>query len=95
MVIVHSIVLTPEERAPQVPDDTKEVPLETWVKGFIQEEASIGDLVEVKTITGRRVTGNLVEVNPYYTHNYGKCIPELYQIGIQAREILFGGAENE
>ncbi len=26
-----------------------------WVKGFIQSDASIGDLVEVKTITGRLV----------------------------------------
>ncbi|MDU3064929.1 MAG: 2-amino-4-ketopentanoate thiolase, partial [Clostridioides difficile] len=33
--------------------------------------------------------------NPYYTHDYGKCIPELLQIGIQAKEILFGGVYNE
>lgn len=94
-VIIHNIVLTSEERAPQVPDDTKKVPLEMWVKGFIQKDAYIGDLVEVKTITGRLVKGNLLKVNPYYTHDYGKCIPELLQIGIQAKEILFGGVDNE
>lgn len=94
-VTIHNVVLTPEERAPQVPDDTKKVPLEMWVKGFIQKDANIGDLVEVKTITGRLVKGNLVQVNPYYTHDYGKCIPELLQIGIQAKEILFGGEDNE
>ncbi|MDZ4910600.1 2-amino-4-ketopentanoate thiolase, partial [Clostridium perfringens] len=88
-------VLTPDERAPQVPDDTKKVPLEMWVKGFIQKDANVGDLVEVKTITGRFVKGNLVQINPYYTHDYGKCIPELLQIGIQAKEILFGGEDNE
>lgn len=82
-------------RAPQVPEDTKKVSLEMWVKGFIQSDASIGDLVEVKTITGRLVKGNLLKVNPYYTHDYGKCIPELLQIGIQAKEILFGGVYNE
>ena len=27
-VIIHNIVLTPEERAPQVPEDTKKVSLE-------------------------------------------------------------------
>ncbi len=54
-VIIHNIVLTPEERAPQVPEDTKKVSLEMWVKGFIQSDASIGNLVEVKTITGRLV----------------------------------------
>ncbi|HBF9988445.1 TPA: 2-amino-4-ketopentanoate thiolase, partial [Clostridioides difficile] len=61
-VIIHNIVLTPEERAPQVPEDTKKVSLEMWVKGFIQSDASIGDLVEVKTITGRLVKGNLLKV---------------------------------
>lgn len=66
-VIIHNIVLTPEERAPQVPDDTKKVPLEMWVKGFIQKDAYIGDLVEVKTITGRLVKGNLLKVNPLYS----------------------------
>lgn len=94
-VIVHSVVLTSQQRAPQVPDDTKEVPLEMWVKGFIQADANIGDMVEVKTITGRKVEGKLLEVNPYYTHDYGKCVPELLQIGLQAKEILFGGADNE
>ncbi|HBE7932979.1 TPA: 2-amino-4-ketopentanoate thiolase, partial [Clostridioides difficile] len=61
-VIIHNIVLTPEERAPQVPEDTKKVSLEMWVKGFIQSDASIGDLVEVKTITGRLVKGNLLKI---------------------------------
>lgn len=31
-VMIHNIVLAPSERAPQVPDDTKEVPLEMWVR---------------------------------------------------------------
>lgn len=94
-VIVHNIVLNPSQRAPQVPEDTKLNPLETWVKGFIDEDANIRDLVKVTTITGRSVEGNLIEVNPYYTHDYGKCIPELLQIGISAREILFGGGLND
>ncbi len=94
-VIVHNTVLNPSQRAPQVPDDTKQVPLEMWVKGFIQNDANIGDFVKVETITGRMVEGNLLKVNPYYTHDYGKCIPELLQIGLTAREILFGGEEDE
>lgn len=94
-VIVHNIVLNPSQRAPQVPEDTKLHPLEMWVKGFIDEDANIGDLVKIKTITGRVVEGKLIEVNPYYTHDYGKCIPELLQIGISARDILFGGELND
>ena len=31
-VLIHRNILEPEERAPQVPDDTKKVPLEMWIK---------------------------------------------------------------
>lgn len=94
-VKIHSIVLKPEERAPQVPDDTKAVPLETWVKGFILEEAEIGEVVEVKTYTGRFVKGTLTEIAPSFKHSFGDHIPELLQIGLQLRSILFGGDADE
>jgi len=37
----------------------------------------------------------LVEINPVFRHNYGEFVPELLQIGLQARKILFGGEDNE
>ncbi|MFZ5966018.1 MAG: 2-amino-4-oxopentanoate thiolase subunit OrtA [Bacillota bacterium] len=94
-VQIYNIVLTSEERAPQVPEDTKKVPLESWVKGFIQVDAEIGQEVDIVTMTGRKVQGKLVAVNPAYTHNYGKFVPELLQIGIQVRGILAGGENHE
>lgn len=94
-VRIHRVILNPEQRAPQVPDDTKNVPLEMWVKGFLQEEASIGDVVTIKTITGRLEKGTLLEVNPTYTHSFGKYVPELLQIGLDLKEILFGGDSDE
>ena len=94
-VQIHKIVLTPEQRAPQVPEDTKKVPLELWVKGYLQQDANIGDEVTIKTRTNRIETGKLLEVNPYYKHNYGKFVPELLAIGDQVKDILFGGADNE
>ena len=30
-VLTHNIILTPQQRAPQVPEDTHGVPLEMWV----------------------------------------------------------------
>ena len=90
-VMVHRIVLTPEKRAPQVPDDTKKVPLEMWVKGYAQSDCNIGDEVEIITITGRQEKGNLCEIAPTYNHSFGNHIPELLKIGTQLREILFGG----
>ncbi len=95
-VRVYNIVLESEERAPQVPNDTKKVPLEMWDKGFLlNEEAKIGDEVEVETYIGRRIKGKLIEVNPFYDHDYGKCVPELLFIGKQLRSILEGGESDE
>jgi len=94
-VQIRQIVLKPEERAPQVPEDTKKVPLELWVKGIAQEDAKIGSTVEIVTATGRKVRGELTAVNPRYIHDYGDFIPELLKVDMQLKEILFGGDSNE
>lgn len=93
-VRVHNIVLTPAQRAPQVPDDTKAVPLELWVKGIAERDAEMGETVEVVTLTGRKVSGELVEVFPTYSHSFGDYVPELHVISCQLRSILFGGDDN-
>ncbi len=90
-VRIHSVVLESAERTAKIPDDTKACPLEMWTKGFLQEDAEIGDVVTVKTVANRLEKGTLLEVNPYWPHNYGKFIPELVQIDKQLREIMFGG----
>lgn len=90
-VRIHKHILTPEERAPQVPEDTRKVPLEMWLKGYLQHDAELGDQVKILTVTEREEEGTLIEHNPYYTHDFGKCVPELLQISKQVREILFGG----
>ena len=47
--------------------------------------------VTVKTAVGRLVKGTLIEEGPYYTHSYGKFVPEIIDIDKQLREIMFGG----
>ncbi len=90
-VQIRTTVLTPEERAPQVPDDTKKVPLLLWVKGFACSDASVGAQVEIDTVTGRRVKGELFAVNPRYAHDFGDFVPELLRIDMQLKELLEGG----
>jgi hypothetical protein len=41
------------------------------------------------------VKGTLIEEGPYYTHSYGKFIPEIIEIDKQLREIMFGGDNNK
>lgn len=90
-VRIHSTVLKAEERTAKLPEDTQACPLEMWTKGFLQKDGEIGDIVTVKTAANRLEKGTLIEVNPYWTHSYGKFIPELVQIDKQLREIMFGG----
>jgi len=95
-VRIHKIVLNVGERAPNIPEDTQSVPLEMWDKGFLlNNEAKIGDDVEIETYIGRRVSGKLLEVNPFWDHDYGKAVPELLYIGRQARELLEEGEIND
>ncbi len=90
-VRIHSIVLKAEERTAKIPEDTQKCDLQMWTKGTLQEDAEIGDVVTVKTACGRMEKGTLIEVHPYYTHSYGKFVPEIIEIDKQLREIMFGG----
>lgn len=92
-VQITRIVIPAGNRASQVPEDTKKCNLEMWVKGFIQSDSQIGDEVEIITTTNRREAGTLCEVNPGYTHTYGKFVPELIQIQRQLRELIYEGEE--
>ena len=88
LVEIYKIVLEKGERAPQVPNDTQQVPLEMKVKGFLVHNAAVGEEAEIITPAGRRIRGRLIEINPAYTHMYGRPIPELSPIGAEVRAIL-------
>ncbi|SFL94300.1 2-amino-4-oxopentanoate thiolase subunit OrtA [Pelosinus propionicus] len=91
-VRIHSIVLKAAERTARLPEDTQKCDLQQWTKGFLQDEsANIGEKVTVKTAANRMVKGTLIEEGPYYTHSYGKFVPEFIEIDRQLREIMFGG----
>lgn len=87
-VEIYNIVLPAGERAPHVPEDTQQVPLEMRVKGFLVEPASLDEEVGIITTVGRHLRGTLVEVNPAYTHQFGAPIAELSTIGGEVRAIL-------
>jgi len=92
-VRIKKIVLEAGQRADRLPEETRNVPFITWVKGTLISEGNIGQEVTVKTKSGRIETGELVEADPFYEINYGEYVHELSNIGDAAREILFGGGE--
>lgn len=90
---IKSTILTPDERASTVPNDTAKTPLIMWVCGTLDSDCAIGDVATVVTKMGRVEKGELEEANPSSNVDYGNFIPEILQIGTQAREILFGGGK--
>ena len=92
LVQIHKVILTPEQRPENIPECTKLVPYEAWIKGFLlHDEATIGDTVRIETFIGRQLSGTLVEVNPTYTHHFGKPQPTLLSLGTEARKQLEKG----
>ena len=89
-VQIVRIILKSEERAPQVPEDTKKVPLKMWVKGYLAHDANIGEEVEIKTLTGRIERGTLVTENPRFYHDFGDFVPEILKISEIVKNELFG-----
>jgi hypothetical protein len=87
-VEIHRVVLQAGNRAPQVPEDTRAVPLEMRVRGFLTEPASPGGDAGIVTVTGRHLRGALSEVNPAYTHSFGPPVAELSTIGGEVRALL-------
>jgi len=81
---IEQIVLTPEQRAPTLPEDTKRVPYVLRVSGFLVEPAELGGPARIRTIIGREWSGTLIAINPSYSHSFGSTVPELLRIGTEA-----------
>lgn len=92
-VQIQQQILSPAERAPQVPADTAKVPLVMVTKGFLQADGHINAQVAVKTLSGRIVEGKLVKALPRFSHDFGDAVPELLAIGPRVRAMLEGGEQ--
>lgn len=79
-VKIRKTILKPSERPKSLPEDTTKVPFKMWIKGYLQDDSDLFDIVTVVTETGRIETGRLKEANPFYKHNYGEFIPEILKI---------------
>ena len=95
-VRIHSVVLNPDQRAPNLPAETRRVPLEMWATGaLLEESAAIGDPVSIRTTTGRIVAGRLETIHPCYAHTFGTFVPELQDIRQELRDLMVGGGRGD
>lgn len=87
-VEVERMVLTPENRAPNIPKETRITPLKSWIRGTCLSNCKLGDEVEVETNSGRIVKGIVVDIEPGYFHTYGKYVKEMCNVGKQAKKLI-------
>ncbi len=85
-VEIEQIVLTPQQRAEGLPEDTKKVPYILKVSGFLEHDANIGEECAIRTVIGRFLNGRMTRVNPGYSHSFGKTVAELLSIGIEGNK---------
>ncbi len=89
-VRIHRVILPAEERTANLPEDTKKVPFEMWVKGHLLEDGEIGDEVIIRTVSGREEHGTLIETEPQFDVNFGSFVPEILDMDVRLRTALFG-----
>ncbi len=87
---ISEILLTPENRASGLPDDTKDLSYKLKIRGFAQCDGSVGEKITIKTVTGRVLSGVAEKINPYYDHNFGDSIPELIKVRNDLKSLMKG-----
>lgn len=90
-VEVQIVVLDAGQRSEAVPTDTSNVPYLARIKGFLVDDATVGDHAAVETAIGRTVEGTLIGINPPYGHDFGRPVPELLPVGGELRSLLAKG----
>lgn len=85
-VEIKIIALNKNERAENLPLDTKNLPYEGKIKGYITSDSNIGDEVIIETPIGRKIKGILLGKAPMYEHTFGEPIRELIDIGKKVKE---------
>lgn len=89
--VIQTVVFPAGQRAPQVPQDTALTPFLAFTKGWLTKDAQSGDQVTVRTMSGREAQGMLTSRQLAPAHDYGDYVPELQEIHLQVRDLLFGG----
>ncbi|UJL45692.1 2-amino-4-ketopentanoate thiolase [Virgibacillus sp. NKC19-16] len=87
-VEVENTILYPEDRSNQLPLETKKIPYEMKVRGFLANDAYLNEIVTIKTLSRRFIKGKLMQSQPEYNHTFGPPVIELLHIGEEEENIL-------
>lgn len=78
-VEIRWIALDPSRRAPTLPPETRATPYIVRARGILLNDATVGDLVTIRTQAGRTIEGELEAARPADTHTFGRPPEALVQ----------------
>lgn len=84
-VEIERVLLQPEQRAANLPEDTARTPYRLRLSGFLLSDAELGQDVSIRSLIGHEHRGTLSAVSPSYTHSFGTTVPELLTIGMEGK----------
>ncbi|KAJ50276.1 hypothetical protein CTM_18575 [Clostridium tetanomorphum DSM 665] len=87
-VEVEEIVLAPEDRAKNIPEETRKTPLKCWIRGNCLDDCDIGSEVQNILVVGRMLLKFLKIKSQMYYHSFGKYVKEIEYIGREARALI-------
>ena len=87
-VEIHQVILKPEARSSHLPEESKKVPYEMRARGFLLQAARLQETAHIQTLSGRIISGKLVQVEPRYDHGFGPPVYELMHIGEEEKQML-------
>jgi hypothetical protein len=82
-VEIERVLLAPEDRAPNLPEDTRACPYVLRLHGFLLEDCEMGAQARIRSLIGHEHAGTLREAQPGYSHSFGTSVPELLVIGTE------------
>lgn len=87
-VQIESVVLPPDQRADNLPVETRACPYIMRLNGYLLDDAAEGQACAIRTLAGRKVAGRLLSEEPAYEHSYGRVIKELIDVRAELRRQL-------
>lgn len=84
---VQWTVLDTSDRSANLPPETRTTPYVARVRG-LAPDPRVGAKTELTTVVGRRVSGVVTELDPGYSHSFGRPLPEWVHMRESIRHLL-------
>ena len=95
-VEIENVILQPDQRSINLPEDTRKTPVKMWARGFLNTDtAEVGDTIEIITLADRSLKGTLIEIKPKHNYDFGDTIIELIHVGNELQTQLSKILEQE